>query len=72
VSVGQQQAPRRGGQQPLPGNTEGGKSPVVAARLPRPQHDRLAELAAAAGGTVSDLIRELVGRELERADAGES
>jgi hypothetical protein len=53
-------------QRPL--DPAGGSAPKICVRLPRPQHERVIELAGASGGTVSDLIRELVGRELARED----
>jgi predicted DNA-binding protein len=55
-------------QKPL--DAAGGESPRICIRLAQPKHERLAELAGTSGGTVSALIRELIDRELERADTG--
>jgi hypothetical protein len=53
-------------QKPL--DEAGGRAPRISVRVPRPQHDRVVELAGASGGTVSELIRELIDRELDRAE----
>jgi predicted DNA-binding protein len=55
-------------QQPL--DRAGGEAPKISVRLPRPQRERVLELAAVSGRTVSSVIRELVSRELERAGTG--
>ncbi len=42
----------------------GGSAPRICIRLAAPKHERVTELAEASGGTVSELIRELIDREL--------
>jgi hypothetical protein len=44
------------------------ESPRISVRLARPKHDRVIALAGEKHVAVSDLIRDLVDRELERAD----
>lgn len=46
----------------------GGSAPKICFRLAAPKHERVTALAEASGGTVSDLIRELIDRELDRAE----
>jgi len=55
-------------QKPL--DPAGGSAPRTCLRLPRPQHERVLELASTSGGTVSELIRELINRELVMAERG--
>ena len=52
----------------IPLDEAGGSAPRISVRLARPKHDRVIELVSASGGTVSDLVRDLIDRELERAD----
>jgi hypothetical protein len=41
---------------------------MISFRLAAPKHERVIELAGVSGGTVSELIRELIDRELDRAE----
>lgn len=49
----------------------GGTAPKISFRLARPKHERVTELAEASGGTVSDLIRALIDRELAEQEEAE-
>jgi predicted DNA-binding protein len=41
---------------------------MISFRLAQPQHDRVTALAGDRAATVSELIRDLIDRELERAE----
>lgn len=55
-------------QKPL--DEAGGAAPKISFRLARPQHERVIKLVSESEQTVSELIRDLLDRELERAEPG--